>query len=81
MNQVLDWLIGPIDKVQAMMGTTRNIEVEDTGVLNVKWRNGALGSIGVTMLTYLKIFEGSITIIGEKGSVRIGGIAANNIQH
>ena len=78
---LLEWLIGPIDKVQSMMSTTRDIEVEDTGVLNVKWRNGALGSMSVTMLTYPKNFEGSITIIGEKGTVRIGGVAVNDIQH
>ena len=78
---LLDWLIGPIDKVQAMMNTTRDIEVEDTCVLNVKWRNGALGSMNVTMLTYPKNFEGSITILGEKGTVRIGGVAVNDIQH
>ena len=78
---LLDWLIGPIDKVQAMMSTTRDIEVEDTCVLNVKWRNGALGSMNVTMLTYPKNFEGSITILGEKGTVRIGGVAVNDIQH
>ncbi len=79
---LLDWLIGPIERVQAMMGTLdRNIEVEDTGVLNVRWRNGALGSMAVTMLTYPKNMEGSITILGEKGSVRIGGVAINDIQH
>jgi UDP-N-acetyl-2-amino-2-deoxyglucuronate dehydrogenase len=78
---LLDWLIGPIDKVQAMMSTTRDIEVEDTGVLNVKWRNGALGSMSVTMLTYPKNLEGSITILGEKGTVRVGGVAVNDIQH
>jgi len=78
---LLDWLIGPIDKVQAMMSTTRNIEVEDTGVLNIKWRNGALGSMSVTMLTYPNNLEGSITILGEKGSVRVGGVAVNDIQH
>ena len=78
---LLDWLIGPIDKVQAMMSTTRDIEVEDTGVLNIKWRNGALGSMSVTMLTYPKNLEGSIIILGEKGTVRIGGVAVNNIQH
>ena len=78
---LLEWLIGPIDKVQAMMSTTRDIEVEDTGVLNVKWRNGALGSMSVTMLTYPKNLEGSITILGEKGTVRIGGVAVNDIQH
>jgi len=77
---LLDWLIGPIDKVQAMMSTARDIEVEDTGVLNIKWRNGTLGSMNVTMLTYPKNLEGSITILGEKGSVRVGGVAVNDIQ-
>ena len=77
---LLDWLIGPVDKVQAMMSTTRDIEVEDTGVLNIRWRNGALGSMSVTMLTYPQNLEGSITILGEKGSVRVGGVAVNDIQ-
>ena len=78
---LLDWLIGPIDKVQAMMSTTRDIEVEDTGVLNIRWINGTLGSMSVTMLTYRKNLEGSITILGEKGTVRVGGLAVNNIEH
>ncbi len=79
---LIDWLIGPVDCVQAMTGTlARDIEVEDSGVLNVKWRNGALGSMNVTMLTYPKNLEGSITILGEKGTVRVGGVAVNDIQH
>ena len=78
---LLDWLIGPVDKVQAMMSTTRDIEVEDTGVLNIKWRNGALGSMSVTMLTYPNNLEGSVTIIGENGTVKVGGVAVNDIQH
>ena len=78
---LLDWLIGPVDKVQAMMSTTRDIEVEDTGVLNIRWRNGALGSMSVTMLTYPKNMEGSITILGENGTVRVGGMAVNEIQN
>ncbi|MBO9536977.1 Gfo/Idh/MocA family oxidoreductase [Herbaspirillum sp.] len=77
---LLDWLIGPVDKIQAMMSTTRDIEVEDTGVLNIRWRNGALGSMSVTMLTYPNNLEGSITILGEKGTARIGGVAVNDIQ-
>jgi UDP-N-acetyl-2-amino-2-deoxyglucuronate dehydrogenase len=77
---LLDWLIGPVEKVQCMMSTSRDIEVEDTGVLNVKWRNGALGSMSVTMLTYPNNLEGSITILGEKGTVRVGGMAVNDIQ-
>ncbi len=79
---LLDWLIGPIESVQAYTATlARDIEVEDTGVMNVRWRSGALGSMNVTMLTYPKNLEGSITIIGEKGTARVGGVAVNEIQH
>jgi UDP-N-acetyl-2-amino-2-deoxyglucuronate dehydrogenase len=79
---LLDWMIGPVESVQAYIATlARNIEVEDTGVASVKWRSRALGSVSVTMLTYKQNFEGSMTIIGEKGTVRIGGVAVNEIQH
>lgn len=79
---LLDWLIGPVESVQAMTATlARNIEVEDTAVLNVRWRSGVLGSMCVTMLTYSKNFEGSITIIGEKGTVKVGGVAVNQVEH
>lgn len=79
---LLDWLIGPIESLHAYTATlARDIEVEDTGVLSVKWRSGALGSMNVTMLTYPKNLEGSITILGEKGTVRVGGLAVNEIQH
>jgi UDP-N-acetyl-2-amino-2-deoxyglucuronate dehydrogenase len=49
--------------------------------VNIRWRSGALGSMNVTMLTYPKNLEGSITILGEKGSVKVGGVAVNEIQH
>ena len=79
---LVDWLIGPVESLQAYTATlARNIEVEDTGVVSFKWRTGALGSMNVTMLTYPKNLEGSITIIGEKGTVRVGGLAVNEIQH
>ncbi len=77
---LLEWLIGPVQSVQAMTSTHRDIEAEDTGVLNVRWRHGALGSMAVTMCTYPNNLEGSITILGEKGTVRIGGMAVNEIQ-
>jgi UDP-N-acetyl-2-amino-2-deoxyglucuronate dehydrogenase len=79
---LLDWLIGPVESVQAYVATLqRNIQVEDTGVLAVRWRSGALGTMSVTMLTYPKNLEGSITVLGEKGTVRLGGLAVNEIQH
>ncbi len=78
---LLDWLIGPIDSIHAMMATReRDIETEDTGVLNVRWKDGGVGSVNVTMLTYPKNLEGSITILGQTGSVRVGGVAVNEIQ-
>lgn len=78
---LLDWIAGPVESVMAYTGTlARDIEVEDTGVAAIRWRNGAMGTLNVTMLTYPKNMEGSITILGEKGSVRIGGIAVNEIQ-
>lgn len=79
---LLDWLIGPVESVQAYTATlARDIEVEDTGVMALRWRSGALGTMSVTMLAFPKNFEGSITIFGEKGTVRIGGVAVNEIQH
>jgi len=77
----LYWLIGPVQSVMAETATmARKIEVEDTGSAILKFRNGAIGTINVTMLTYPKNFEGSITIIGEKGIVKLGGIAINKIE-
>lgn len=79
---LLDWLIGPVQSIQAMMATlATNIETEDTGVVNLRWRSGALGSLNVTMLTYPKNLEASLTILGAKGSVKIGGLSANRIDH
>ncbi len=79
---LLDWLIGPVESVMAYTGTlARNIEVEDTGVAALKWRNGAMGSVNVTMLTHPQNLEGSITVLGETGTVRLGGVAVNRIAH
>ncbi len=79
---LLDWLVGPVDSVHAYTATLdRDIEAEDTGVMSVRLRHGGLGSINVTMLTYPQNLEGSITILGEKGSVKIGGTAVNKIEH
>lgn len=78
---LLDWLIGPVESVMAYTATlARDIEVEDSGVVALRWRSGAMGTVNVTMLTYPKNMEGSITILGETGTVRIGGVAVNEIQ-
>ncbi len=65
----------------AMTSTmARKIETEDMGAAIVKFRNGVIGTINVSMLVYPKNYEGSITILGEKGTVKIGGIAVNKME-
>ncbi|QNI52865.1 putative oxidoreductase [Synechococcus sp. BIOS-E4-1] len=79
---LLDWLVGPVESVSASIATLgRAIEVEDTAALQLRWRNGALGTMAVTMLTYPQNLEGSITLLGETGTVKIGGPAVNKIEH
>ena len=79
---MIQWLIGPVESVSAKTATlARRIESEDTGVALLRFRNGALGVIEVTMLTYPRNLEGSITVIGEKGTVKVGGTALNRIEH
>jgi UDP-N-acetyl-2-amino-2-deoxyglucuronate dehydrogenase len=79
---LVQWLIGPVESVMARTATmARRIEAEDSGAAILKFRNGALGVLEVTMLTYPRNLEGSITIIGETGTVKIGGTAVNKVEH
>jgi UDP-N-acetyl-2-amino-2-deoxyglucuronate dehydrogenase len=78
---MVQWFGGPITEVKAITATlARDIEAEDTGSAIIRFQNGAIGSINVTMLTYPKNLEGSITILGEKGTVRIAGTSMNKIE-
>ncbi|MGQ0537454.1 MAG: Gfo/Idh/MocA family protein, partial [Gemmatimonadaceae bacterium] len=79
---LIQWLVGPVESVMARTATlARKIEAEDTGVALLKFRSGALGVMEVTMLTYPRNMEGSLTILGEKGAVKIGGTAVNKVEH
>jgi UDP-N-acetyl-2-amino-2-deoxyglucuronate dehydrogenase len=79
---LMQWLVGPVESVLAKTATqARRIEAEDSGVAILKFRSGALGVIEVTVLTYPRNLEGSITILGERGSVKVGGTAVNRVEH
>jgi UDP-N-acetyl-2-amino-2-deoxyglucuronate dehydrogenase len=80
---LMQWIAGAKPKlVYANLKTlARKIETEDTGIASFEWENGVIGSMNVTMLTYPKNLEGSVTMLGEKGTVRIGGTAMNAIEH
>ncbi|OGV36480.1 MAG: oxidoreductase [Lentisphaerae bacterium GWF2_45_14] len=76
------WLGGDIVEVEAFTATLeRKIEMEDTGSAIFKFKSGAIGSMNVTMLTYPKNLEGSVMILGERGTVKVGGTSINHIDH
>lgn len=78
---MVQWFGGTIEEVKAITATlARDIEAEDTGSAIIRFQNGAIGNINVTMLTYPRNLEGSIIILGENGTVRVGGTSMNKIE-
>jgi UDP-N-acetyl-2-amino-2-deoxyglucuronate dehydrogenase len=79
---LIQWLVGPVDSVMAKTATqARRIEAEDSGAAVLKFASGAIGVIEVNVLTYPRNYEGSITLIGETGTVKIGGTSVNKVEH
>lgn len=78
---LLQWMMGDIESVYAKTTTALvDIEAEDTGVVLLKFKNGALGVIEATTATRPRDLEGSISILGEKATVEIGGFAVNEMK-
>jgi UDP-N-acetyl-2-amino-2-deoxyglucuronate dehydrogenase len=81
---LLYWLIGDIKEAKSYFGNFAHqgvIEFEDTGVVIVKFYNGAIGTINYTVNSFEKNMEGSLTIFGEKGTVKIGGQYLNELEY
>jgi predicted dehydrogenase len=77
---MLEWMMGKVQSVTAMTARRLlNIEAEDTGVVILRFESGALGVIEATTAIRPKDLEGSISILGEKGSVVIGGFAMDHL--
>jgi predicted dehydrogenase len=78
---MLTWFMGDVESVNAV-GVTRlaRIECEDTGAAILRFRKGAIGIIEATTAARPKDLEGSISILGEKGSVEIGGFFMNELK-
>ncbi len=78
---MLEWMMGDVESVFARSTTAlADIEAEDTAVVTLKFRNGSLGIVEATTATRPSDLEGSISILGEHGSVVIGGFAVNQMQ-
>lgn len=79
---LLEWMLGDVESVFAKSTTALSaIEAEDTGIAVLKFKNGALGVVEATTATRPKDLEGSISLLGEFGSVEIGGFAVNQMRH
>ena len=78
---LLIYMFGDIQRVNSI-GETKchNIEVEDCGVAVMKFKSGVMGTLSYTNCVYNKNYEGSITIVGEKGTIKIGGSYLNTID-
>ena len=81
---LLYWMLGDIKQVKAFMANYAHkgiIEFEDTGVIIAEFYNGAIGTINYTVNSYNKNMEGSLTLFGEKGTVKIGGQYLNELEY
>lgn len=79
---LLEWMMGDVESVFAKSTTALvNIEAEDTAIVTLKFKSGALGVIEATTAVRPKDLEGSISILGETGAVEIGGFAVNEMRH
>jgi len=78
---MLEWVMGDVESVFARSATAlAKIEAEDTAVATLKFRNGALGVVEATTAARPKDLEGSISVLGEGGTVEIGGFAVNKMR-
>jgi UDP-N-acetyl-2-amino-2-deoxyglucuronate dehydrogenase len=78
---MLSWFMGQAETVRSMAATRLvKIEAEDTGVAIIRYNSGALGVLEATTATRPSDLEGSISILGENGSVVIGGFFMNQLQ-
>lgn len=78
---MLSWFMGPAETVRSMAATRLvKIEAEDTGVAVIRYNSGALGVLEATTASRPRDLEGSISILGEKGSVVIGGFFMNQLE-
>lgn len=78
---MLEWMMGDVESVFARSTTAlAKIEAEDTAVVTLKFRNGALGIVEATTAVRPKDLEGSISVLGEGGTVEIAGFAVNKMK-
>jgi len=78
------WLIGDVESLNVLADNFMHkdtIEFEDSGVVALRFACGGLGTINFTINSYRKNMEGSITVFGERGTVKVGGQYLNALEY
>lgn len=81
---VLNWVFGDIKNISARFSNfnhQQNTEFEDSGIISFDLMRGGVGSINYSTSIYQSNFESSITVIGENGTVKIGGQYMNSLEY
>jgi predicted dehydrogenase len=79
---LLQWFMGPIESVQCQTATRLlDVEVEDTAAAMVRFKSGALGIFEATVATRPEDLCGSLSLLGEHGTIVIGGVAVNKVEY
>jgi predicted dehydrogenase len=81
---LLYWMFGDIKRVEAIaknLNHDKIIEFEDSGVVIIEFLNDIIGTINYTVNSYGKNMEGSLTVFGELGTVKVGGQYLNELEY
>jgi predicted dehydrogenase len=80
---LLYWILGDVKIIKAIAKNFSHpyIEFEDAGVVIFEMQSGAIGTLNYTVNSFQKNMEGSLTLFGEKGTVKIGGQYLNLLEY
>ena len=81
---LLYWIVGDVKNVFPILRNQQHrgmMEFEDSGVVALELENGAIGTLNYNVNSYKKNMEGSITLFGDKGTVKVGGQYLNTLEY
>lgn len=81
---IMYWLFGDIKDIQGKFADFNHqdtTDFEDSGMVSFRFVNGGMGTINYSTAVWDKNLESSMTIIGSKGSVKVGGQYMNEVEY
>lgn len=81
---IMFWLFGDIKDIQAKFNDfnhQKSTAFEDSGFVTFNFHNGGMGALNYSTSVWDQNLESSITVIGEKGSIKIGGQYMNEVEY